>query len=135
VSPGSGGFAGAERAAVAAALDAAVPGSAELGAVDYVEQLLTALDHDPPRVWAAPGGGWLALGPWERQAWDARLAEWRAVYARVAAGTATPDDGRVVHAHACEAAYGDPAYGGNRDGGGWRRIDFPDPLFPPGGRW
>ncbi len=128
-------FAGAERAAVAAALDAAVPGAADLGAVDYVEQLLAALDHDPPRIWAAPGGGWLALGPWERHAWAERLAEWRAVYARIAAGAATAEDERVVHAHACEAAYGDPAYGGNRDRGGWRRIGFPDPLYPPGGEW
>lgn len=129
------GFGGAQRAAVAAALDAAVPGAADLGAVDYVERLLAALDHDPPQVWAAPGGGWLDLGPWERHAWAERLAEWRAVYARVAAGTASSDDERVVHAHACEAAYGDPVYGGNRDGGGWRRISFPDPLFPPGGTW
>jgi hypothetical protein len=36
-----------------------------------------------------------------------------------------------VHAHACEATYGDPAYGGNRASGGWQRIDFPAPLFPP----
>ena len=44
------------REVVAAALDAQVPGASELGAVDYVERLLTALEHDPPRVWAAPEG-------------------------------------------------------------------------------
>ena len=53
------------------------------------------------------------------------------VYERVAAGTTDAADDRVVHEHACEATYGDPAYGGNRDGGGWARIDFPEPLFPP----
>lgn len=116
--------------AVAAALEAAVPGSVELGAVDYVERLLTALDHDPPHIWAGPEG-WLELGPWERQAWAERIAGWKATYERVEAGTATEDDLRTVHVHACEATYGDPAYGGNRDEGGWQRIDFPTPLHPP----
>jgi hypothetical protein len=130
-------FTAEERAAVAAALDEQVPGAADLGAVDYVEALLGALDHDPPHLWAAPGPWagdgprWLDLGPWERHAWRQRLADLRAVYRRVAAGRPEPGDARVVHAHACEATYGDPAYGGNRDGSGWRRIAFPPPLFPP----
>ena len=128
-----------ERARLAAALDEAVPGASALGAVDYVERLLTALDHDPPRIWAAPGGGasrtdhegWIALGPWERHAWAQRLDELRGVYQRVLDGTPAPGDERVLHTHACEATYGDPAYGGNRGGGGWQRIAFPEPLFPP----
>lgn len=126
-----------ERAIVAAALDARVPGAADLGAVDYVEALLGALDHDPPHVWAAPGSWagagprWLELGPWERHAWRERLAALRAVYRRVVAGCPEPGDAGVLRAHACEAIYGDPAYGGNLGAGGWRRIDFPDPLFPP----
>src|SRR5687768_16157621 len=45
-----------ERARLAAILDEQVPGASALGAVEYVERLLTALDHDPPRIWAAPGG-------------------------------------------------------------------------------
>lgn len=136
-----GYFDESERARVGAALDEQVPGAAALGAVDYVERLLTALDHDPPRIWAAPGAwtgatggdsdGWLPLGPWERHAWRQRIDELRSVYRRVLDGDAGPDDWRVVHAHACEAAYGDPAYGGNRASGGWQRIDFPEPLFPP----
>jgi hypothetical protein len=130
-------FDASSRAAVATALDEQVPGAVALGAVEYVEQLLTAMDHEPPRIWAAPGAwagegpGWLALGPWERHAWAERIAELRALYARVVDGTATAADRRVVHAHACEATYGDPAYGGNRGRGGWHRIAFPDPLFPP----
>ncbi|MEO7429076.1 MAG: hypothetical protein ABIY48_06795 [Acidimicrobiales bacterium] len=126
-----------QRARLAAALDEQVPGASELGAVAYVERLLTALDHDPPRLWAAPGGwaggdgGWIDLGPWERHAWAQRLEELRAVYTRVLDGTPEAGDGRVVHAHACEATYGDPAYGGNRASGGWQRISFPEPLFPP----
>lgn len=132
-------FDDAERSRLAAALDEQVPGSSDLGAIDYVERLLTALDHDPPHIWAAPGPwtrdagpDWLELGPWERHAWRERIAGWQAVYRRVVDGAATADDLRVVHAHACEATYGDPAYGGNRDGGGWQRIAFPEPLFPPG---
>jgi len=130
-------FDASSSAAVAAALDEQVPGASALGAVDYVETLLTALDHDPPRIWAAPGPWagngrrWLDLGPWERHAWADRIAELRAVYGRVVDGQATDGDRRIVHAHACEATYGDPAYGGNQAGGGWHRIDFPEPLFPP----
>lgn len=120
-----------ERARIAAALDAQVPGASACGAVEYVVRLLTALDHDPPRVWASPTAGWLELGPWERHAWEQRLASLRAVYDRVLAGAPEPGDHHVVHAHACEATYGDPAYGGNRGGAGWERIKFPEPLFPP----
>lgn len=122
---------------VAAALDEMVPGASALGAVDYVERLLTALDHDPPRVWAAPGAwsgesaAWLDLGPWERHAWAARIDELRAVYRRVIDGARQPGDDRVLHAHAIEATYGDPAYGGNQASGGWQRVAFPEPLFPP----
>lgn len=120
-----------QRGAIAAAVDDLVPGASQLGAVDYVENLLTALDHEPPRIWAGPDG-WLELGPWERHAWATRIAAWREVYERVAAGSERArGDSRVLHTHACEATYGDPAYGGNRDEGGWRRIDFPSPVFPP----
>jgi hypothetical protein len=124
-------FGEAERVRIAAALDAQVPGSAALGAVEYVETLLSALDEDPPRIWAGPEG-WLELGPWERHAWGQRIAELRAVYDRVGGGDeVTAADTRVLHSHAVEAAYGDPTYGGNRGEGGWQRIDFPSPLFPP----
>lgn len=125
------------RILVSVALEEQVPGASALGAVEYVERLLTALDHDPPHIWAAPGGWsggserWLELGPWERHAWAMRIAELRAVYQRVIDGIPEPGDQRVLHAHACEATYGDPAYGGNRASAGWQRIAFPEPLFPP----
>jgi gluconate 2-dehydrogenase gamma chain len=35
----------------------------------------------------------------------------------------------VVHQHTIEGMFGDPAYGGNRDGAGWRLLGF------PGARW
>jgi hypothetical protein len=130
-------FTADERARVGAALDALVPGAAELGAVDYVEGLLTALQHDPPHLWAGPGAWagdgdrWIPLGPWERHAWSQRIDLLLAVYRRVIAGAQEPGDERVLHTHACEATYGDPAYGGNKASGGWVRIGFPEPLFPP----
>jgi hypothetical protein len=131
-------FSDDERRRIGAALDALVPGAAALGAVDYVEQLLSALDQDPPRIWAGPGPwagsdepAWIELGPWERQAWQQRITDLRAVYQRVLDDTAAEGDARVLHAHACEATYGDPAYGGNVSSGGWTRIAFPEPLFPP----
>ena len=34
--------------------------------------------------------------------------------------------------HACEGAYGAPEYGGNRDGAGWRAIQFPGDVQPRG---
>ena len=121
-----------ERSAIAAALDALVPGASDLGAVDYVENLLTALDYDPPRIWASPSAGWLEIGPWERHAWNVRIAEWRTTYDRIARGDELArGDKQVLHTHACEATYGDPAYGGNRDEGGWQRVNFPAPRFPP----
>lgn len=122
------------RATVAAALDEQVPGASDLGAVDYVERLLTALDHDPPRIWAAAAGSgarWLELGAWEKAAWQERISAMQEAYARVVAGSPTPADTRLLFEHACEATYGDPAYGGNRDGRGWRAVSFPEPMFPP----
>jgi hypothetical protein len=119
-----------ERSRLGVLLESLVPGSAELGAVAYVEQLLTALDCDPPRLWAG-GDGWIPVGPWERAAWSERLAGWRAAYDRLLGGDATDADRRLAYEHACEASYGDPVYGGNRGGAGWARIEFPRPQYPP----
>lgn len=125
------GWTDGERARLAAVFDELVPWASELGAVDYAEQLLGALEHEPPRVWAGLDG-WIPLGAWERHAWEQRIGGWRAAYDRVLAGDATEADRRVLYEHACEACYGDPVHGANRDGDGWRRIGFPRPLFPPG---
>ncbi len=88
-------FGGAERQALAALGDHLLPGAAALGAVDYIEQLLTAFDHDPPRIFAggpfsgrrpiARGGiattgrppsgfeHWLPLDRVQQRAWRLRL--------------------------------------------------------------
>jgi hypothetical protein len=38
----------------------------------------------------------------------------------------------LLYEHACEAAYGAPEYGGNRDSAGWRAIEFPGDVQPRG---
>jgi len=46
---------------------------------------------------------------------------------------ATDDEFRdLLFIHACHALYGDPVYGGNRDGAGWRGIDYPGDVQPRG---
>jgi gluconate 2-dehydrogenase gamma chain len=50
-------------------------------------------------------------------------------YARL---DAVPVFAALVHEHACEGMYGDPVYGGNRDGAGWRDIGFPGDVQPRG---
>jgi hypothetical protein len=39
---------------------------------------------------------------------------------------------RLVFGHLCEGLYGAPEYGGNRDNGGWRSIDFAGDVQPRG---
>ena len=43
---------------------------------------------------------------------------------------ATGDFARLLYQHACEAMYGAPEYGGNRDLAGWRAIGFPGDVLP-----
>ena len=45
---------------------------------------------------------------------------------------ADPDFKQLLYEHACEGAYGAPEYGGNRDGLGWRVIEFPGDVQPRG---
>ncbi len=85
----------------------------------------------PEREWNGPvvglqehyAEGLLALGPdfaargAEEQ--DARL-------------DAVPDFAALLYEHACEGMYGDPVYGGNREGAGWRAISFPGDVQPRG---
>jgi gluconate 2-dehydrogenase gamma chain len=90
-----GVFSDAERQTLAGLANHVLPGAAELGAVEYVEQLLTAFDFDPPRIHAggpfsgrrpfAQGGGvasafppdgfadWVPLDRVSERAWRLRL--------------------------------------------------------------
>jgi hypothetical protein len=47
------------------------------------------------------------------------------------AGQPPTDLDIVAATYSATDPYGDPAYGGNHGEGGWQRIDFPSPLFPP----
>jgi hypothetical protein len=38
----------------------------------------------------------------------------------------------LLYEHTCEACYGAPEYGGNRDGAGWAAIEFPGDVQPRG---
>ncbi len=142
--------------------DALTPGAGGAGGADYVDGLLGAFTWDPPRIWAGgPFSGrhggdagydrFLDLGPWEAQAWRTRIAGWQEAYAAGldALGDGFADlahDDRVdrlaavtseafrdlLFEHACESLYGDPVYGGNRDGVAWRAIDFRGDSQPAG---
>ncbi len=46
--------------------------------------------------------------------------------------TAVPAFQRLLFEHACEGTYGDPVYGGNRDGVGWHSIGFTGDVQPRG---
>jgi len=141
--------------------DAPTPGAGEAGGAEYVEALLAAFDHDPPRIWAggpfsgrhggaALFGDFLELSPWEALAWRTRIEGWTSDYEaglaalgddygdldgptreqrRAAAGAEFVD---LVFTHACEALYGDPVYGANRDGAAWAAIDYPGDVQPAG---
>jgi hypothetical protein len=43
-----------------------------------------------------------------------------------------PDFKALLYAHACEAMYGDPVYGGNRDRAAWTFIAFTGDTLPRG---
>ncbi len=65
---------------------------------------------------AALGEEFAALGP------DERVARLRDQH----------EFADLLYRHACEGAYGAPEYGGNRDLGGWRAIEFDGDVQPRG---
>ena len=54
-----------ERIALAGLCDSILPKSAQMGAVEYIEQLLTAFDYDPPRIFA--GGPYSGRRPFWKE--------------------------------------------------------------------
>lgn len=170
-----------ERAALAAAMDRVVPGddrspgAGSAGGADYVDQLLSAFDHDPPRIWAGDPTArqehgslgdhrWLELGAAEELGWRIRIegslgrperefngahVGWQQRYrsglaalgenfaeldagAQAARLASDPSFRDLVFSHACEALYGDPVHGGNRNREGWDAIGFDGPTQPTG---
>ena len=52
--------------------------------------------------------------------------------ARAARLASLPALAELAFTHACESLYGDPIYGGNRDGAGWAAIGFAGDVQPRG---
>lgn len=183
------GFLGAgERAVLARLADHVLSGASQYGVVDYIEGLLTAFDHDPPRIYAGgpfsgrhplPSGGphagrrpdddfsrFVPLNRVQERAWRIRLYGSSAEDAPMmgASGPVTGlrvlivegarqafrlaherDEGvedawsdlsdefrREFTALVLEGSFGDPVYGGNRDGAGWKAIGFEGDSLPLG---
>jgi hypothetical protein len=71
--------------------------------------------------------------------WNGPVRGWQEIYRE---GIAALDDdldldrqpelAQLLFEHACEATYGAPEYGGNRDGAGWAAIQFPGDVQPRG---
>ena len=114
------------------------PGAREADVIVYVDRELQPLDRRgvealDRRAHEAHGATFVDCTD-EQQ--DAMLAD---LLAEVAPTLDTPgvdEDtsliayfGAVVHQHTIEGMFGDPAYGGNRDGAGWKLLGF------PGARW
>lgn len=146
-----------DRLVLGAAAERLLPGG---DAVGYIDQLLSAFDWDPPRIWAGGpfsgrhGGAagfddWIPLGPMEHKAWRERIDRWRADYAELldALGrdfaevggdeqdrrlAAVPELRQLLYEHACEGTYGDPVYGGNGGFAGWDRIGWVGDVQPRG---
>jgi hypothetical protein len=125
------------------------PAAGDSGGAEYVNMLLTAFDYDPPHIWAGgpfsgrQGGAasfenWLELGPWEILAWKSRIEDLNNQY-HAGLDSLGPELAEIsdefrelVFTHACEALYGDPVYGGNREMSGWLAIDYRGDSQPKG---
>ena len=100
------------------------PGAGRAGAPDYIERALAGpyadlVDAYRVGLGALEAAGFASLGP-ERQ--DELLAGLE--------GSQDADERaffELVRAHVLEGMFGDPEWGGNRDGAGWKLLDYPGP--------
>jgi gluconate 2-dehydrogenase gamma chain len=119
--------------------DAEVPGAREAGAADYVDRALAGYHRDIQSFYRR---ALRALDDHCRRHHGAPFAELAAdaqdaVLTAMDSGPERPDGLQpilrelfpLVRAHVIEGTFCDPAYGGNRDGIGWRMVGF------PGARW
>ena len=79
-----------------------------------------------------------SLGNPERE-WNGPVRGWQEIYRDGIAALgddldldAQPELRQLVFEHACEACYGAPEYGGNRDLTGWRAIGYAGDVQPRG---
>jgi gluconate 2-dehydrogenase gamma chain len=125
--PGDADDPGAREAAVLVYIDRAVEGSYRDLQPAYRRGLAELERHCREEAQAS----FADLGE-ERQ--DALLGELDRLAVQLEAGEAEAADPRdvvlarfyeMVRQHTLEGMFGDPAYGGNRDGAGWRLVGFP----------
>jgi hypothetical protein len=85
----------------------------------------------PEREWNGPVRGWQEIyrGGLAALGNDYSTMDPKEQAARLAAER---ELARLAYEHACEACYGAPEYGGNRDLGGWTAVNFPGDVQPRG---
>jgi len=151
----SGVFTPEERALLAKFADVIMPpddqpGGAALGAVEFIERLITAFDDATPPIFAggpfrADFASFVELDRVADRVWRERTAaiaeQLRTGLDAALAATADPQtlfDGQapdfkdLVIELVTEAAFASPIYGGNRDGAGWKMIHFEGDVLPQG---
>jgi Gluconate 2-dehydrogenase subunit 3 len=79
-----------------------------------------------------------SLGVAERE-WNGPVRGWQEIYRDGIAGLGDdldlglqPELAQLLFEHACEASYGAPEYGGNREVAGWRAIGYAGDVQPRG---
>jgi hypothetical protein len=115
--------------------DASGPGAIELGVVDYIVGALAVgvgvgawvegLEALDACAIERHGVRFDACSPEQR---DAILGDFEAGRA----GSGLPDEDaffEMLRDHVLQGMFGDPSYGGNRDGGGWRLLSYPGPKL------
>ena len=83
------------------------------------------------REWNGPVRGWQEIYREGIAILGANFPD-RAGEEQDAALGAVPELKQLLFAHACEACYGAPEYGGNRELTGWRAIQLPGDVQPRG---
>src|SRR4051812_1055691 len=88
--------------------------------------------NDPARTFNGPVTGWQERYRTVLTALGADLADQPPEIQDERIAALDEEDRTLLFTHACEAHYGDPTYGGNRDGAGWRSIGFAGDVLPRG---
>jgi Gluconate 2-dehydrogenase subunit 3 len=96
------------------------------------------LSHLEARAWRTRIEG--SRGLPERE-WNGPVRGWQEIYREGIAALgddldvdSQPELKQLLFEHACEASYGAPEYGGNRDFAGWRMIGYEGDVQPRGYR-
>ncbi len=108
----------------------------ELGALEELawRTRIEGSQGRPEREFNGPVVGWQAALPRRagRPGRRLRRPRRRRTPGRAWPTRPTPTFRELLFEHACEALYGDPVYGGNRDGAAWAAIGFDGDVQPRG---